>query len=164
MEFEAYVLLGTNMEPKVEHLQAAETLLLKQFDLRKRSAYYWTEAWGGQTDESFVNQVLCLGGRGQAHDFLHSLLAIEQQLGRVRDPQKKYGPRIIDIDLLFFNQEVIQSTELEVPHPRLHLRRFTLAPLMEISPQLKHPVFNLTISELNQKCSDPLEVKTLNFN
>lgn len=161
MEFEAYVLLGTNMEPKVEHLQAAEALLLEKFTLLKRSSYYWTEAWGGQTEESFVNQVLCLGGRGSAHELLHDLLRIENTLGRVRDPKLKYGARTIDLDLLFFNDVIIQEEGLEVPHPRLHLRRFTLSPLMELSPNFLHPVFNLTINELSLRCKDNLIVKPL---
>jgi 2-amino-4-hydroxy-6-hydroxymethyldihydropteridine diphosphokinase len=90
---------------------------------------------------------------------MHCLLNNEQQLGRVRI--EKSGPRLIDIDLLFFNAEIVESTDLTIPHPRLHQRRFALEPMNEIAPLHVHPLFQKTIHALLHECTDELAVQKI---
>jgi 2-amino-4-hydroxy-6-hydroxymethyldihydropteridine diphosphokinase len=94
-----------------------------------------------------------------AKALLQCLLQIETSLGRIR--KLKYGPRIIDIDIIYFNDEIIRSEELSVPHPQLQNRRFVLLPLNEIAPQKVHPEFNKTVTQLLMECPDYLEVRRL---
>ena len=107
----------------------------------------------------FQKQVLLLQTELPAIKLMQSILLIEEQMGRKR--KKKFGPRIIDIDILFYNEDVLESPDLVIPHPQLHLRRFTLEPMNEIAPGLIHPLLNKSISELLAECPDPLAVKKL---
>lgn len=123
----------------------------------KASSLYETLAWGITDQPAFLNQVLCIETHLSATQLLETVLDIELQMGRKR--LQKYGPRIIDIDILLFNHEVINLPNLAVPHPFLHQRRFTLEPLAEIAPHYKHPVLQQTIAALLSNCIDTLDVK-----
>jgi len=118
------------------------------------SGIYETEAWGKMDQPSFLNAVILLDTQLAPEPLLFEILKIEEDLGRVRF--EKWGERIIDIDILYYNSEVIELHNLVVPHPQLENRRFTLEPLVEVSPEFVHPVLQLTNRKLLEKCKDPL--------
>jgi 2-amino-4-hydroxy-6-hydroxymethyldihydropteridine diphosphokinase len=156
----AYILTGGNLGDRAENLRQARTAIGQQCGpVTSASALYETEAWGLKDQAAFLNQALELRTEMGAKALLDTLLSIELSLGRVRDV--KYGPRIIDIDILFFNHEVIELPGLSVPHPQLHLRRFALEALAEIAPGYIHPVFNKSVSQLLAECTDTLAVNKL---
>jgi len=154
----AFLLTGGNMGNSFSTLQeAASAIEEKCGAIVQRSAIYQTAAWGNEDQPDFLNQVLKISTELGAHELLKILLDIEQMLGRTR--HKKYDPRIIDIDILFFNDLVINTEDLQIPHPRLQLRRFVLVPLNEIASHLVHPVFHKNVKELLEDCPDVLNVK-----
>jgi 2-amino-4-hydroxy-6-hydroxymethyldihydropteridine diphosphokinase len=154
----AYLLIGGNVGNVFEHFQRAIDLLNKYCGkVVKQSAVYETAPWGEINQPAFLNQALLLETPMQAKELMTALLSIEEQMGRKR--LMKYGPRIIDIDILLFNAEVHKTVALQVPHPQLQFRRFALIPLADIAGDMIHPVLNKTISELLMECSDELEVE-----
>lgn len=156
----AYILTGGNLGHREENLRRARVAIEQKCgSITRASALYETEAWGLKDQGPFLNQALELRTGLGAKDLLGTLLSIELSLGRVRDV--KYGPRIIDIDIIFFNHEVIEVPGLVVPHPQLHLRRFALEALAEIAPGYIHPVFNKPVSQLLAECTDTLAVNKL---
>lgn len=153
-----YLLLGSNLGDSRALLQHAATQLEQQLgNINKRSAMYKTAAWGKTDQPDFVNQVLELHTRFSAMETLNIMLKIEQQMGRQRS--ELYAPRTIDIDLLFFNQHIIDLPNLQVPHPRIAERRFVLVPMNELAPDFKHPVWHKTIRQLLLECPDTGDVK-----
>ncbi len=156
----AYLLIGGNMGDRIGLLKAAKEAIGKDCgSLTGVSSFYETAAWGLEEQPPFLNQALQLQTAMTADVLLEKILDIEGQLGRHR--QEKYGPRIIDIDILLFDNQVIQKTNLTVPHPQLQYRRFALTPLAEVAPNLVHPVFNKTIQQLLEECTDPLPVQKI---
>ncbi|MEY4875951.1 MAG: 2-amino-4-hydroxy-6-hydroxymethyldihydropteridine diphosphokinase, partial [Bacteroidota bacterium] len=119
-----------------------------------KSSIYRTKAWGNENQNDFLNQCLIIETELSAESCLQKILLIEQNLGRKRE--EKWGPRTIDIDILFFNSEIVDKPNLQIPHPYLHLRRFTLAPLHELIPDFIHPILKKNISELLLHCKDEL--------
>lgn len=140
-------------------LQARSAIEQTCGPVSRASALYETEAWGLKEQAPFLNQALEVHTAMGARELLETLLSIEQSLGRVREV--KYGPRTIDIDILFFNNEIIEQHGLTVPHPQLHLRRFALEALAEIAPDFVHPVFHKPVSQLLAECPDTLSVNKL---
>lgn len=122
----------------------------------KQSSVFETSAWGKTDQPDFLNQALELETTLDAGELLRSLLEIEQKMGRFRG--EKYGPRIIDIDIILFNREIIDLPDLKVPHPQMQNRRFVLAPMAEIAPELEHPVLGKTMTRLLAECPDGLAV------
>ena len=154
----AYLLTGGNMGSREVQLAKAKQLLEQAAGpVIHHSSLYETSAWGNIPQPAFLNQVLCLHTHLDAESLLQTALLIEQKMGRER--MVKFGPRVIDIDILFFNNNIIDRPELTIPHPYLHVRRFTLIPLVEIAPNLLHPVFNKTMHQLLTECPDTLDVK-----
>ena len=146
------------MGDRLHNLQQAYELIEGTVNvILRKSSIYETAAWGFTEQEPFLNQVLCVSSTLAPHELLLKLLSIELQLGRKR--AEKNGPRIIDIDILLYGDQIISERDLIVPHPRMADRRFVLTPLNEIAPDFVHPVFNKTISLLLSECQDSLELK-----
>ncbi|MGB8194907.1 MAG: 2-amino-4-hydroxy-6-hydroxymethyldihydropteridine diphosphokinase [Chitinophagaceae bacterium] len=155
-----YLLIGGNVGNRRENLDKAAQLIEEQTGkIVNRSSFYETEAWGKSDQPSFFNQVLEVNTSLDPRALLKTVLQIERDMGRAR--VEKYGPRTIDIDILLFNDLVLETEGLEIPHPHLHLRRFVLTPLAEIAAALIHPVLKKSIDELLLECPDKLTVKKL---
>jgi len=153
-----YLALGSNEGNRTKWLDMAMKLLAKNCgEITKRSSIYETAAWGITTQPDFLNMVISLQTLKNPQELLTAILSIETTLGRHRDI--KWGPRIIDIDILFYNDEIINTSELIVPHPFLQERRFTLIPLTEIAPGYIHPKLHQSMRELLADCKDKLEVR-----
>jgi 2-amino-4-hydroxy-6-hydroxymethyldihydropteridine diphosphokinase len=158
---EAYLLTGGNVGDRLDYLaRAKETIRKNCGNILLESSIYETAAWGMENQEAFLNQVLKIETKSNPDELLETILQIEEGLGRKRE--MKYGSRTIDIDILFFNNEVIDRKGLKIPHPQLQNRRFVLIPLNEIAANKIHPVFNKTISRLLAECPDPLAVNKFN--
>jgi len=156
----AYLLTGGNMGDRQESLATAYECIGQQCgDIISASSLYETAAWGKNDQPSFLNQVLEIQTVLTPRQLLKKILRVEKQIGRVR--KEKYGPRIIDIDILLFNDEIHNYPSLKIPHPELQNRRFALVPLTEIAPDLIHPVIKKSIAELLIICPDVLTVKKI---
>jgi len=152
-----YLLLGTNIGHKEQHLETAIGFIQHDIgNIQTLSSIYQTAAWGNENQDDFLNQVLICETSLEANEVLEKVLEIERKMGRQR--LVKNEPRIIDIDILFFNQDIITEEFLIVPHPLIHARRFVLTPLLEISPDFVHPVSGNSISQMLEECADPLPV------
>lgn len=124
-----------------------------------QSSIYSTEAWGfNKKEQSFLNQVILIKTTLSPEEVLNKTQEIEIKLGRISKTKKGYESRIIDIDILFYEQLITTSKTLTIPHYLIHKRRFILVPLEEISPNFVHPVFQKTIKKLLLQCKDTLEV------
>ena len=151
----AYLLIGGNMGDRLANLANAKDAIQEQVGVIKNiSAIYETAAWGLEEQPSFLNQALLLETDFEALDLLNRLLKIEIQMGRIRN--LPLGPRTIDLDIIFFNDQIIESDKLTIPHPQMQKRNFVLTPLNEIAPELIHPIFNKTINQLLIECTDTL--------
>jgi len=157
----AYLLIGGNMGDRMEYLQLATTAIHQQAGrIIASSAIYETEAWGLTNQDKFLNQALCINTLLPPKELLRTLLQIEEHLGRKREA--RYGPRIIDIDILFYGQEIVREPHLKIPHPEIQNRRFALQCLNDIAPEFCHPVLHKTIAQLLAECADPLVVNKFN--
>lgn len=157
MKKNTYLLLGTNLGDRENNLTLARAHIAEKIDaILQSSTIYETAAWGKEDQPSFLNQVIALKTKLDPHTLLAMLLQIEIMMGRER--KIKWGERIIDLDILFYEDEVISDDQLTIPHPGIPFRRFTLLPLQEIAPDLVHPQLNKTITQLLASCPDPLEV------
>jgi 2-amino-4-hydroxy-6-hydroxymethyldihydropteridine diphosphokinase len=153
----AYLLLGSNEGDRQQWLQdAMQHIEASCGRIIKRSATYATAAWGIEEQPDFLNMAIAVDTELSAPDLLREILSIEKLLGRERTV--KWGQRTIDIDILFYGNEIIDRPELKVPHPYIQDRRFALAPMNEIAPDRVHPIFNKTIAQLLADCPDQLEV------
>ena len=156
----AYLLTGGNMGNREEQLATARELISQQCGtISNASSLYQTAAWGKTDQPVFLNQALEVETELNARQLMRHILKIEKQMGRLR--KEKYGPRIIDIDILLFNTEKYNYHFLKLPHPEMQNRRFALLPLVEIAPDAIHPVFNKSVSQLLEECPDKLEVKKI---
>lgn len=155
-----YLSLGSNMGNRAANLRDAAAMIDKNIGkIAKKSHVYETEPWGETRQDPFLNQVLMINTTLDPRDMLEIITHIEKELGRVKT--EKWGPRPIDIDILFYGKRVIRDKGLDIPHPELHNRGFVLVPLMEIAPELEHPVLKQPIDELYMACKDPSEVVML---
>ncbi|GAB2996991.1 2-amino-4-hydroxy-6-hydroxymethyldihydropteridine diphosphokinase [Cyclobacterium sediminis] len=149
--------LGGNMGDRLSLLDKASKLLVQKMNLEKASSIYHTAAWGGNSQGAYLNQVLVLNTSMKAEECLNFIQQIEKQLGRKREV--KWGDRTMDIDILYFDNEIINTERLKVPHPQMTLRNFVLVPLVEVLPDYIHPEFGKSSVELMQACEDKLKVK-----
>lgn len=156
----AFLLIGGNIGDRESYLKHACQAIGENIGkILLSSSVYETEAWGLQGQSAFYNQALKIDTGFNANELLKCILQVEEKLGRRRD--KKYGPRTIDIDVLLFNDEIIEAENLKVPHPELQNRRFALECLNEIAPEEIHPILKKSIHQLLAECPDPLSVNKI---
>ncbi len=154
----AFLLTGGNMGDREKNLARAKELIHRDCGMVVRqSSLYETAAWGNTEQPAFLNQALEIKTNLTARQLLRKILKIEKLMGRVRN--QKYGPRLIDIDILLFNDEIHHYKLLTLPHPEMQNRRFALLPLSEIAPGIEHPVLKKTMATLTRECTDELPVK-----
>ncbi len=152
-----YLHTGSNMGQKEEHLAWARLLIDKNIgSITAQSELYETEAWGFTDQPNFVNQALEVVTKLPPDELMDQILSIELEMGRVRD--QKWAPRLIDIDIIFYGDQIIKTENLIVPHPFMHERNFVLIPLLEIAEKFVHPVFKMSIGELYDRSKDLLNV------
>ncbi|MBI5842910.1 MAG: 2-amino-4-hydroxy-6-hydroxymethyldihydropteridine diphosphokinase [Chloroflexi bacterium] len=151
-----YLALGTNLGSRIANLKSAIAALPPQMTMKAKSPVYETPPWGYTEQGAFLNQVVKVETYLEPEPLLKHLKRLELALGRV--PNFQNGPRLIDLDILFFDDLVLDTPELVIPHPRLHERGFVLVPLNDIAPDLLHPEFKKTVSELMAGC-DTSEIK-----
>jgi 2-amino-4-hydroxy-6-hydroxymethyldihydropteridine diphosphokinase len=157
---EVFFLLGSNLGDRNLFLQQAIAYIRDEIGpIVKASSVYETQSWGKTDLPDYLNQVVLVNTKLTARKALEKILGIEHQIGRIRE--EKWGARIIDIDILFFNSEIIDELGLHIPHPELHKRRFTLEPMAELAPNLIHPVLKKVILQLKNELSDSLIVKKI---
>lgn len=159
----AYLLIGSNLGNPLENLEKSIFLLnLKTGIITQKSSIYKTAPWGFEHEKFFLNQVLKIETTLQPLNLLENILSIEHEMGRKRNA-KGYEGRIIDIDILYFNDLSYQHENLTIPHPLLHKRRFTLAPLAQIAPEFIHPTLHKTSSQMLTDCQDDSTVENINM-
>lgn len=157
------LILGSNLDNRIELLSTACNMIFSEIGLVvKSSSIYESEPWGYESKNSFLNQVLHIETNDNPQETLDKCLLIESKLGRVRNAEGTYSDRSIDIDILLFEDLIISTTSLEIPHPRMHERRFCLEPLVEISPDWVIPTFQKTTSQVLAICPDNSKISILN--
>lgn len=154
------LLLGSNLGDRSLNLKHAAIQVEQELGkIMQSSAVYETAPWGNAHQQDFLNQAIILDSYLAPELLMKKIIAIEEKMGRVR--KVKWEPRIVDIDILFFNNEVIELKDLTVPHPGIQLRKFVLMPLAEIIPDFIHPVLKKSVTALLADLKDPLEVTRL---
>jgi 2-amino-4-hydroxy-6-hydroxymethyldihydropteridine diphosphokinase len=152
-----FLITGGNIGNRRKNLETAAALIEKEIgNIIKSSKIYETDAWGITNQPAFYNQIHLVESKFSAKEILDKILNIEAKMGRVRTI--KNAARIIDIDILFFNDELINEPNLIIPHPQIINRRFVLMPLNELVPEMIHPVFKKSIHDLLSNCKDELNV------
>jgi 2-amino-4-hydroxy-6-hydroxymethyldihydropteridine diphosphokinase len=142
----AYLALGTNLGNRTENLCAALDALAPSVVIRHLSPIYETPPWGLTDQPAFLNMVLHGETDLEPVALLHHLKELETVLGRV--PSIRWGPRLIDMDILFYDDLILDVPGLTIPHPRLHVRAFVLVPLADLAPDLIHPVLGKPVRDL----------------
>lgn len=151
------LLLGGNIGDRSKYIGDSISDISKLGNISARSSIYESEAWGFESENNFLNQAIELETIIGALDLLKELQKIENNLGRKRHGNV-YTSRKIDIDILFYNTEIITTQDLIIPHPRMHKRLFTLKCVMDIIPNYVHPVLKMSIIELEKECNDTVKV------
>ncbi len=154
------LLIGGNQGNRISYLERAICDIEERIGpIQAKSHVYKTAPWGNANQPSFYNQAIGVKTQLSAKEAMATILVIEEDMGRIRI--EKNGPRTIDIDILYYNKQIVQEDTLEIPHPRIAERKFVLMPLVEIYPNWIDPVYNKTIQELIQECKDTLTVDKL---
>lgn len=156
MKNEVYIALGSNLGNRIENLKSSLALMEPEISVKEISPVYETPPWGYTSQPAFLNQVI----QGETYltpaELLVFLKFIELRMGRVST--FLYGPRIIDLDILFYDDLIINTPDLKIPHPRIAERAFVLVPLFDISPEYEHPESGVTVSEMLKE----LEIDEIN--
>jgi 2-amino-4-hydroxy-6-hydroxymethyldihydropteridine diphosphokinase len=154
-----YLSLGTNLGKKLDNLQNAVNLIAHKVGrVSKVSSIYKTKSWGFKSDD-FFNICIEVSTNLNPENLLDQVLKIEKELGRIREDSDEYKARIIDIDVLLFDDDIIFYNDLKVPHPRMLERKFVLVPLTEIAPNVKHPIVKKTTLMCLHNCDDNTEIE-----
>lgn len=146
MEHTVYIALGSNLGNRLANIKNAISNFTPQMDVKLKSPVYETPPWGYADQPAFLNQVVMAETYLEPEDLLSHLKRLEVVLGR--EPSFQNGPRLIDLDILFYDDLEIDSPPLQIPHPRLHQRAFVLVPLNDITPDLIHPTLGKSIGEI----------------
>ncbi len=155
-----FICLGSNLgDPKIALENARSAVSIQIGFIINASYLYQTSPWGLASQNYFLNQVIEVKTSLSPNEVLQKCLAIEIEMGRIRN--EKFGPRCIDIDILFFNELVVNEPDLKIPHPLLHERRFVLAPMLELNATFIHPILLKTIRHLYDVCEDIGTVKII---
>ncbi len=152
-----YLSLGSNKGDRIGYVQQATRLLgaCENVSVIRTSAFYETEPWNMSSDVWFVNAVVEIKTKLSPKDLLRECQRIEAQLGRKRPSGTDYEDRTIDIDILFYGNEIVHDEDLTIPHKYVHLRAFTLVPLLELIPDYSHPVLHKSIIDLHSDLENP---------
>lgn len=155
--------IGGNLGSRKSNIDTAIDLISKRINKPvKISSFYLNEPWGFSHPKYFLNIVLLIKTELSPEQLLFEIKKIESEMKRVKT-KDSYEGRPIDIDILFYNNEIISCDNLIIPHPKLHERLFVLVPMNEIFPDLVHPVFKESINALLQKCTDTSQIRKLNY-
>lgn len=151
----SYLSLGSNKGDRIGYVQQATSLLgaIDGINIIRTSAFYETEPWNMNSETWFVNAIVEIKTTFSPQKLLEECQRIEKQLGRIHTDS--YSDRTIDIDILFYNKDIISEKNLTIPHKYVHLRAFTLVPLLELAPDFMHPILNKTIAELHNDLENP---------
>jgi len=156
------LLLGTNIGDKKANITNCISQLNKTLGKTiKQSSIYESEAWGYKSNNKFYNAAIIIESNILPVNTLKIIKQIEKTFGRTKNNKLVYEDRIIDIDILFCENITIYTNNLQIPHPKLHLRKFTLKPLIEINKNFIHPLLNKSIEELDNECKDSSEVNSV---
>lgn len=153
----AYLSLGSNKGDRIGYVQQAASLLGmdEKITIVRTSAFYESEPWNMNTKNWFVNAVVEIKTQYSPQELLVTCQRVECQLGRTPIEKGQYQDRTIDIDILFYNKEIINEENLTIPHKYVHLRAFTLVPMMELNSDFVHPVLHKTIEEMHNDLENP---------
>lgn len=157
MHHTVYLLLGSNIGDSISHLNSARVLIEQEIgEITKASSIYKTEPWLMEAEQWFHNQVLEVKCQVSPEKLLQTIIALEEKLGRTRSENQSsgYESRTIDMDILYFDQAIVESESLIVPHPRIQERRFVLEPMCELSPLFIHPILHKTQRAMLDICTD----------
>ena len=156
--------MGGNLGDVQRSFELAISLISKRCGVLKNlSSIYKSAPWGYESDNFYLNQALKITTKLSPIDLLDATQALEIELGRLHKTSTDYTDRPIDIDILDFDGAILESERLVLPHPRLHLRKFAIHPLMEIEPQYYHPKFKKSISQLLEECSDDSVIEKMDY-
>jgi len=157
-----HFLLGGNSGNRSKYLESAISMIEEAIgSVKEKSSVYQTEPWGFNAATAFLNQVIRVDTALSPRETLHRTKEIEAKLGRLKRSDA-YESRVIDIDILMFDDLRVEDHDLQIPHPRMHLRKFTLVPLAEIAGSVLHPVLKLDMNALKRACQDKLKVEMFN--
>jgi 2-amino-4-hydroxy-6-hydroxymethyldihydropteridine diphosphokinase len=147
--FPVYIALGTNLGDRTANLQNAIQMLPPRVVVLDQSPVYETPPWGYEDQPAFLNQVVFARTKLPPEDLLVYLKHIEARIGRT--PSFRYGPRLVDLDILFYADQVLHKDTLQIPHPRIAERAFVLVPLNDLAPDLEHPMLRVSVREMLQQ-------------
>ena len=152
-----YLSLGSNLGDRIGHLQQATSLLsaVPEINIVATSSFYESEPWNMDSENWFVNAIVQITTTLSPENLLKECQRIEYQLGRKRDLAKGYIDRTIDIDILFYDNLIVNSKDLTIPHKFFHKRAFLIVPMLEIAQDFVHPLFNETIAKLYDELENP---------